>query len=359
MWSAWLLAALSSCSLQGHVCFSACLFGLESLWTWNEPITSLISDPNTTCSDFCSISVRKLNHACNRLCKLLSCDVSLSSDLKGGICDRAFPPDVNSNCLQQCYMETCPQCCRLVEDKFPPQSSADGKLLANDVYIMHEPPHWPSLRCTAVTYPSPLQEMPELSMDYTFNVTLKKEGVLEVQLNYVPPPPPPPPPPFTPFPGFTLPPQLQPSSLPSGVAYGLIWKVTYGEGRQTRTRYISQVDAAVRDFLHWMNTWVEALVLVSLCSTFPSFSYLMRRARCTALGQTCWPSGNSNANRMWKCPLHLLMYMELALLLHQKPSASMVRCGWFCGDDLMSSERGVFALPVQEVGSLFPQMMCL
>ena len=92
--------------------------------------------------------------------------------------------------------------------------------------------------------------MPELSMDYTFNVTLKKEGVLEVQLNYVPPPPPPPPPPFTPFPGFTLPPQLQPSSLPSGVAYGLIWKVTYGEGRQTRTRYISQVDAAVRDFLH-------------------------------------------------------------------------------------------------------------
>ncbi len=30
-----------------------------------------------------------------------------------------------------------------------------------------------------------------------------------------------------------------------------------------------------------------------------------------------------------------------------------------CGDDSMSSERGVFALPVQEVGSLFQQMMCL
>ena len=141
MCSAWFLAALSSCSLQGHVCFSACLFGLESLWISNEPIASLISNPNTTCSDFCNISVRKLNHACHRPHKLLSCDVSLSSDLKGGICDRTFPPDVNSDCLQQCRLGTCPQYCRLVEDKFPPQSSADGKLLAIDVYIMHAPPH--------------------------------------------------------------------------------------------------------------------------------------------------------------------------------------------------------------------------
>ena len=104
--------------------------------------------------------------------------------------------------------------------------------------------------------------MPELTMDYTSNVTLKKEGVLEVQVNYVPPPPPSTSAPTTPFslpPGFTLPPGVTlptvpptppPSSLPSGVAYGLIWKVTYGEGGQTRTRYISQVDAAVRDFLH-------------------------------------------------------------------------------------------------------------
>ena len=183
-------------------------------------------------------------------------------------------------------------------------------------------------------------------MDYTSNVTLKKEGVLEVQVNYVPP--------------TTTPPQLQPSSLPSGVAYGLIWKVTYSEDGQTHTRYISQVDAAVHDFLHWMNTWVEALVLVSFCSTFPSFSYLMRWAHCTALGLTCWPSGNSSANRMWMCHLHLLMYMELVLLLHQKLTASMVRCGWYlcASDDLMSSERGVFA-PVQEVGSLFHQMTCL
>ena len=212
---------------------------------------------------------------------------------------------------------------------FPPQSSADGKLLANDVYITHAPPHWPSPRCTAVTYPNAHQEMPELAMDYTSNVTLKKEGVLEVQVNYVPPPPPstseptthfPLPPGFTPPPGVTLPtvpPTPPPSSLPSGVAYGLIWKVTYSERGQTRTQYISQVDAAVYDFMLWMNTWVEALVLVSLCSTFPSFSYLMRWAHCTALGQTCWPSGNSNANRMWKCHLHLLMYMELALLLHR------------------------------------------
>ena len=199
-------------------------------------------------------------------------------------------------------------------------------------------------------------------MDYTSNVTLKKEGVLEVQVNYVPPPPPststpstsaptthfPLPPGFTLPPGVTLPtvpPTPPPSSLPSGVSYGLIWKVTYSEGGQTRTRYISQVDAAVRDFLHWMNTWVEALVLVSLCSTFPSFSYLMRWAHCTALGQTCWPSGNSSANRMWKCHLHLLMYMELALLLHQKPSASMVRCGWLF--------VVMIRCPVKEVSLLF------
>ena len=99
-------------------------------------------------------------------------------------------------------------------------------------------------------------------MDYTSNVTLKKEGVLEVQVNYVPPPSPSTSPPTTPFslpPGFTLPPGVTlptvpptppPSSLPSGVAYGLIWKVTYSEGGQMHTRYISQVDAAVHDFLH-------------------------------------------------------------------------------------------------------------
>ena len=89
-------------------------------------------------------------------------------------------------------------------------------------------------------------------MDYTSNVTLKKEGVLDVQVNYVPPPPP-----TIHFPlhlSVTLPPTPPPSSLPSGVAYGLIWKVTYSESGQTHTRYISQVDGAVHDFLHRMNT---------------------------------------------------------------------------------------------------------
>ena len=113
--------------------------------------------------------------------------------------------------------------------------------------------------------------MPELTIDYTSNVTMKTEGVLEVQVNYVPPPPPSTSAPttsapttsftlptgFTLPPGFTLPtsvtpstvaPTPPPSSLPSGVAYGLIWKVTYGEGGQI-TRYISQVDAAVYDFM--------------------------------------------------------------------------------------------------------------
>ncbi len=98
--------------------------------------------------------------------------------------------------------------------------------------------------------------MPELTMDYTSNVTLKKEGVLEVHVNYVPPPPPSTSAPSTHFPlppGVTLPtvpPTPPPSSLLSGVAYGLICKVTYSEGGQTHIRYISQVDEAVCDFLH-------------------------------------------------------------------------------------------------------------
>ena len=62
--SAWLLAPLSSCSLQGHVCFSVCLFRLESLWSSMEDIADLISELNTTCSDFCDMPVRKLDHAC-------------------------------------------------------------------------------------------------------------------------------------------------------------------------------------------------------------------------------------------------------------------------------------------------------
>ena len=77
-------------------------------------------------------------------------------------------------------------------------------------------------------------------------MTLKKEGVLEVQVNYVPPPPPSTPTPFTLPLDFTFPPDYSPppppaSSLLSGVAYGLIWKVTYSEGGQRLSRYISQV----------------------------------------------------------------------------------------------------------------------
>ena len=90
-----------------------------------------------------------------------------------------------------------------------------------------------------MTYPG-LLDRPELTMDYTSNVTLRKEGVLEVQVNYVPPTPLPLPP-FTPVPGFTLPP---PPSLPSGITYGLIWKVTYEEDGQNVDRYIPQVGRA-------------------------------------------------------------------------------------------------------------------
>ena len=63
--------------------------------------------------------------------------------------------------------------------------------------------------------------------------TLKKERAVEVQVNYAPPLSY-----FTPRPGFplpsgvtlpTVPPTPPPSSLPSGVAYGLILKVTYSD----------------------------------------------------------------------------------------------------------------------------------
>ena len=44
-------------SLQGHVCFSACLFGLESLFKPIDSIAALILDPNITCSDLCAVPV--------------------------------------------------------------------------------------------------------------------------------------------------------------------------------------------------------------------------------------------------------------------------------------------------------------
>ena len=76
--------------------------------------------------------------------------------------------------------------------------------------------------CTpAVAYQGTL----ELSLDYTSNVTLKMDGVMEFQISYVPPPPPHP----------------HNSTLPLELAYGLIWKVTYSEGGQTVEQYISQV----------------------------------------------------------------------------------------------------------------------
>ena len=66
------------------------------------------------------------------------------------------------------------------------------------------------------------------------------------------------------------------------------------------------------------------IVSVSLCSTFPSFSYLMRWAHCTALGQTCWPSGTSNALPcMWR--LQWSPSLVLGASHHLVLSVSMVR----------------------------------
>ena len=183
------------------------------------------------CSSFIQLAGVPCSHECH---------IYLS--LKGGICVRAFPPDADSACIQQCHLDTCPQYCQLVESNFPPQSSTNGKPHAGisccTCTLILISLTFPTLH-TAVTYPG-LLDQPELTMDYTSNVTLRKEGVLEVQVNYVPPTPPPPLP-FTPVPGFTLPP---PPSLPSGITYGLIWKVTYEEDGQNVDRYIPQVSRA-------------------------------------------------------------------------------------------------------------------
>lgn len=154
---------------------------------------------------------------------------SLSS-LKGGICERAFPPDISNDCSQQCHLETCPQYCQLVESRFPSQSSEEG-MLVYSVCQLCAHAHCDPFCTPAVSYSGTL----ELSMDYTSNVTLKEEGVLEFQISYLPPPPPSPP--------------LN-STLPLGVAYGLIWKVTYSEGAETVEQYISQVCTHNPGILH-------------------------------------------------------------------------------------------------------------
>ena len=214
---------------------------MESLFSPNDSIAALISAPNTTCSDLCAVPVSYW--PCSSFIQLAGvpcsheCHIYLS--LKGGICVRAFPPDADSACIQQCHLDTCPQYCQLVESNFPPQSSTNGKPHAGtSCCTCTSSPIFPTLH-TAVTYPT-LLDRPELTMDYTSNVTLRKEGVLEVQVNYVPPTPPPPLP-FTPVPGFTLP---SSPSLPSGITYGLIWKVTYKEDGQNVDRYIPQVGRA-------------------------------------------------------------------------------------------------------------------
>ena len=80
-------------------------------------------------------------------------------------------------------------------------------------------PFWPSCTTEALTYSGEL----ELTLDYTSNVTLRKDGVLEFRIDYNPPP------------------SHLNSTLPAGVAYGLIWRVTYSENEQSVNRYISQV----------------------------------------------------------------------------------------------------------------------
>ena len=81
----------------------------------------------------------------------------------------------------------------------------------------------PSCTLTAITYSGEFA----LTLNYTSNVILKKDGVLEFRIDYSPPP-------------------LN-STLAPGVAYGLIWQVTYNgshEDGRTVKRYIPQVLAS-------------------------------------------------------------------------------------------------------------------
>ena len=85
----------------------------------------------------------------------------------------------------------------------------------------------PSRTTVALTYSGEL----ELTLDYTSNVTLRKDGVLEFRIDYYPPP------------------SHLNSTLPAGVAYGLIWRVTYSENRQIVNRYIPQVHTYIFNLL--------------------------------------------------------------------------------------------------------------
>ena len=97
------------------------------------------------------------------------------------------------------------------------------------VCVMHvlSGPFCPSRTTVALTYSGEL----ELTLDYTSNVTLRKDGVLEFRIDYYPPP------------------SHLNSTLPAGVAYGLIWRVTYSEDKQTVNRYIPQVHTYIFNLL--------------------------------------------------------------------------------------------------------------
>ena len=57
------LYASPACSVEWkevHVCFSSCLFALKREAVFDDPddtVSTLVLDPNTTCSDFCHIPV--------------------------------------------------------------------------------------------------------------------------------------------------------------------------------------------------------------------------------------------------------------------------------------------------------------
>lgn len=82
------------------------------------------------------------------------------------------------------------------------------------------------------------------------------------------------------------------------------------------------------------------VLLLNYCSTFHSFYSLTKWAHSTVSDQTCWPSGNSSAERMCNCPMHWLTHVAGVPFPRCYPNASTVRWNWLmCMHALVKDQR--------------------
>ena len=139
-------------------------------------------------------------------CAQVDDSVSCTVPLKDGICERAFPP--NSSCVVQCKLETCREYCRHVMDEFPDTTGLCVLTCKSHTSHAITPATWTvgPVNSGSVNF----------AMDFTSNITLKRQGVLEFQ------------------------PTLSGATPADGSVFGLLWKVSHQNGF---VAYIPQVHA--------------------------------------------------------------------------------------------------------------------